>query len=73
MDDKEQDDLTAAEALYGFSGWLSTQGGTIQTGSKHAVGPLVELVAEFIKLHNLQDPREGWPVNLKYPADWRER
>lgn len=60
--------LTAAEALYGFMGWLSCREETVIIGSKHECSEIPILIDKFIEENNL-DPisREDWNKILRHP------
>ena len=66
------DELTASEALFAFISYLTTMDYPIIVGSRHDASPIVELLAKFIEINNLNDPREGWEntfVSLKDHVD----
>ena len=64
------DEITAAEALYGFMGWLtSRETVTPELSAKHNAAIAAELVDKFCKANELRDPRDGWEKTLKHPAD----
>lgn len=66
MDDHK---LTAAEALYGFAGWLTSRDKRIVMSSADDAAPAAEAVAEFCKENGLGDvSREDWYKFLKHPA-----
>ena len=61
--------LTAAEALYGFMGWLTCRDQPITLSARHDAGIAADLVDLFIKANNLEDVvREGWHKLLKHPV-----
>ena len=63
-----KDKLTAAEAVYGFCGWLTTREvKTIMSASDDAA-PIATLIDQFCKENKLQDPRDGWDNNLIHPS-----
>ena len=61
------DEMNAAEALYGFAGWLTSRDGTLQIGSSHDAAIMAELVEEFCKTNKLTDPRPGWEKEFRMP------
>ena len=63
------DTLTAAEALYGFAGWLTSRGVPITLSCLHDASIAAELVDEFCKANELPDPRPGWSDRLRYPIE----
>lgn len=65
MDDHK---LTAAEALYGFMGWLTCRETPVTFSANHEASTAAELVAEFCKVNNLGDvSREDWHKFLTHP------
>lgn len=65
MDDHK---LTAAEALYGFMGWLTCREQAVTFGAHHEASTAAELVAEFCKANGLGDvSREDWHKFLTHP------
>ena len=59
-------EMNAAEALYGFVGWITTREKEVTAGSKHNCVVWAELVDEFIKHNELQSVRDDvWPSNMK--------
>ena len=61
------DQLTGAEAIYGFIGWLTSRDKTTIMSSKHDASKPVDLIAEFCETNSLSDPREDWTKNLTRP------
>ena len=60
--------LTAAEALYGFMGWLTCREAPVTLSANHDAAIAAELVAEFCKVNNLGDvSREDWHKFLTHP------
>ena len=62
------DKLTAAEAVYGFAGWLTCRKEKTVMSSSDDAAPIANLVAEFCSENGLPDPREGWENNLIHPT-----
>ena len=60
--------LNAAEALYGFSGWLSSRQEKVEVGPFEDASVIADLVAQFCKENSLTEPREGWANNLIHPT-----
>lgn len=57
--------LTPSEALYAFSGWLSSRGERTTFSAQHSASPIAERIKEFCELYNLEDPTNGWERKLK--------
>ena len=67
MDDHK---LTAAEALYGFTGWLTSRSSPVTLSRVHDAAIAADLVAEFCKANGIGDvSREDWHKFLKHPED----
>jgi hypothetical protein len=50
-----------SEALFAFMGWVTSRTEiTPELGSSRNASPAVKLISEFMKKHNLAEPREGW-------------
>jgi ribonuclease HI len=60
--------LSASEALFGFMGWLTSLETPVTFSSRHYAGTAAELVDEFCKANNLDQPRNGWSENFVYPT-----
>ena len=58
------DKLTAAEALYGFAAWLTGRKEPVTFGAERDAAIAAELVDEFCKAHDLDEPRENYHHNL---------
>lgn len=57
--------INASEALLGFAGWLTCRAAPVTFSSEHDAAPAAELVAEFIKAHDLPAVRDAhYPANL---------
>lgn len=54
------DKLNAAEALYGFSAWISEVRLTTEN--------IDQAIDQFIRANDLDDPREGWETKLTVPT-----
>jgi hypothetical protein len=61
--------LSASEALFGFTGWLTTRAERTVMSGKDYAGPIAELVQRFCDENSLVKPRDGWPRWLKHPAE----
>ena len=59
--------LSASEAVFGFAGWLTTREEKTTLSCRHDAAPIANLVAEFCKNNNLNEPRDGWENNLSHP------
>lgn len=60
---------SASEALFGFMGWLTTRYETLLIGSTHECSPVPELIDQFTKTNQLDDPRDGWENHLEHPLE----
>jgi hypothetical protein len=67
-DENMSDKITASEALYGFGAWLTTLREPITVSQRHDAGIVAELVSEYCKANNLQEPRDDWYKNTVSPA-----
>lgn len=63
------DALTAAEALYGFCGWLTSREPETMMSSKADASAVCERIEEFSKANHLSRPRESWDTALKMPKE----
>jgi len=61
-------ELSGSEAIYGFCGWLTTRKKVTKMSSVHDAGVIADLVVEFCKVNNLQEPRDKWIDNLIHPT-----
>jgi len=61
------DTLTASEALFGFMGWLTSRKESVTFSSSHNAAIAADLVAEFCKANNLEEPRNDWHLSLVHP------
>ena len=61
--------MTAAEALYGFGGWLTTRDTSVTMSARDEAGIVAELINKFCKTNDLEDPRDHWEENLTHPKD----
>lgn len=58
--------LTAAEALFGFMGWLTCRDEAVTFSGRHEASRAAELVSEYIDAQGLEPVRDGvYPKNLK--------
>lgn len=62
------DKLTAAEAVFGFAGWLTTRPEKTVMSSTDDASCIARLCGQFIKENGLSEPREGWEHNLVHPS-----
>ena len=61
-----ENEMNAAEALYGFAAWLTTRDEKVVASSVHDSSIWADLVDRFIKHNNLSPVRDDvWPDNLK--------
>jgi hypothetical protein len=62
-------EMNAAEALYGFMGWLTSRDEvTPELSAKHDASIAAQLVDQFCKENKLTEPRDGWENNLVHPS-----
>ena len=61
------DKLTASEALFGLTGWLTTRDEETIMSAHHDCSNIAQLVSQFIAENKLDEPREGWANNLIHP------
>jgi hypothetical protein len=59
--------LSPSEALYGFMGWLTTRAVTVTLGAEHNCAGIPDLIGEYCKANELEDPRWGWHHQHKHP------
>ena len=59
------EELNASEALYGFSGWLTSRDEPVVFSAYHDAAIVAELINEFIKKFDLPDIRDDWEKDLK--------
>lgn len=52
--------MTASEALYAFTAWLTGRKEEVTFSSHHDASIAVELIAKFCEANGLEEPREGW-------------
>lgn len=55
-----ESNLIPSEALFAFAGWLASRDETVKLGAKHTCGRIAELVDEFCKTNELEDPRDSF-------------
>lgn len=61
-------ELNAAEAVYGFVGWLTTREERTVMSAKDDCAPIAELVKRFCTENNLPEVSDQWPSNLIHPS-----
>jgi hypothetical protein len=59
--------MTASEALFGFCGWLTSREKKTIMSSTDDAGNIAELISEFCKVNNLDEPRDNWTDLLTHP------
>lgn len=62
-----KDKLSASEALYGFVSWLTSREEVTSLSSKHDCARIADLVAEFCKTNDLEEPKDDWYKILVHP------
>jgi hypothetical protein len=61
--------VSPSEALYMFGAWLTTREEKVTFSHKHDASKMADLISEFCKANNLDEPRENmYPKNLKHPS-----
>lgn len=70
---KRVEELSASEALYGFTGWLTSNSEMTIMSSRHNAAIIAELVDRFCKANNLSAPREEWSNGLKHPINYGQK
>lgn len=59
--------LTATDALFGFSGWLTSREEVISMGSSEDCAPVIEVISAFLDANNLPYPSDNYPDNFVCP------
>ena len=62
------DKLTAAEAVFGFAGWLTARPEKTVMSSTDDAACIACLCGQFITENGLSEPRGGWEHNLVHPS-----
>ena len=62
---KLKEEISAAEALFGFCGWLTTRKERTKMSSSDNAAPVADLVGKFCKVQKLKEPRERFTDYLK--------
>jgi len=65
---KDINEMSGAEAIYGFCGWLTTRDEKTIMGSKHDCAVIADLIDEFCKANDLSEPVDHWEKNLIHPT-----
>lgn len=63
------DAMNAAEAVFGFAGWLTTRAKETIMGGNADSAVVAELCKTFMETNNLTPPRDGWEKNLTHPTE----
>lgn len=61
--------ISASEALYAFTGWLTTRDRAIMMSAHHNVGAVAEIVAVFLKMQGIPAPGNNWSHTFLSMAD----
>ena len=61
-------ELNAAEAVYGFVGWLTCREERTVMSAKDDCAPIAELIKRFCTENNLPEVSDQWPLNLIHPS-----
>ncbi len=59
--------MNGSESIFGFVGWLTTRRESITMGAAYDAAAPCDLIAEFCRVNNLPEPRQGWEDNLTHP------
>mgnify|MGYP006375212771 FL=1 len=62
------DKLTAAEAVFGFAGWLTSRPEKTVMSSTNDAAVIARLCGQLIKANGLAEPRDRWERNLMHPS-----
>jgi hypothetical protein len=62
------DKLTAAEAVFGFAGWLTSRPEKTVMSSADDAACIARLCGQFTKENGLAEPRDRWENNLIHPS-----
>lgn len=65
------DNLSAAEALFGFCYWLTSSPKPIIMSDCHNASPVIKAIEVFCEENGLVEPREDWLDYLVYPKDFK--
>ena len=65
-------ELTPAEAIYAFCGWLTTRKIATQMSSSNNCSPVVERIKEFCEVQGFVPPREDYANGIKEMPPLRE-
>ena len=61
-------ELTASEALFGFTAWLTTREGVTKMSAQHDCAGIADLVQEFCAANGLAEPADNWHEKLVHPT-----
>ena len=77
-------EITASEALWGFTGWITSLQTPVTVSGSHGAADMVDMLSEFCHANQLSTPRDGWGKRCRWPdtrklitndgdetADWR--
>ncbi len=64
--------MNAAEALYGFCGWLTTQDEETVMSAHNDSAVICDRIKTFCEVNKLPEPREGWEKKLTHPQQITE-
>ena len=60
-------ELSASEALFGFTVWLTTRVPVTTMSAKHDCAGIPDLIQEFCDVNALAEPGYGWADLLIHP------
>ena len=67
---KKAEKLSASEALFGFMAWLTTKKQVSGPfGNGYECSQAAELISEFIKANNLEEPTDNYHDYIKFPKN----
>jgi len=64
-----RESLSPSGALYGFGGWLTSRDEPVTMSGRHDAAIVAELIDEFIKKQDLEEPEGHWEDDLVPMAD----
>lgn len=60
-------EMNAAEAVYGFAGWLTSRDEKTVMSASDDAACIADLVSQFCTENKLTHPRKGWEDKLIHP------
>jgi hypothetical protein len=65
MAKEKQEQLTPAEAVYAFVGWLTARTTPTIMSAKHNAAPVADRVAEFLNAYEIEQPTADFQKKVK--------